>query len=647
MNSANIISLIISLSISCTGIAILFFPTTILSTFGTCLLESSREFSTLEIFQARMIGALFLQYGWTCGALVYMSKASSLRGDDDSTSRQENRGNDSDVIAKSTASRLSLSSEAIMGLILVLFGVFYSFLGSTRNSSSDTVDENEENSCESATLLALVGVGSGMFLLACTGLMISFSPRDTSRMDSRRGENASSTATIGENNIINQHDNMVPLLSSDHLESSDDGIMDNLEEGGEAIEQTCRDHESESENERTPDNITVEEGEQQQEFSRITGIRRIIKLAGPHTFYLYLGCLVLLVRLPFSLSIPHFVSTTIGALSRSEYDKATLNIGLLFGFGTIDAALDFWCVFLFGLCNQRIVRGVRVDTFAAILRQEIAFFDVNKSGDLASRLSSDCGEMGGDLTWFFRFSIESVVRITGIVTYMLIRSPKLGLCTISAMPIVASVNKMYGDWLNQNAIEVQTALAEANSVAQETLSCVRTVIGSTSEGFEHSKYQKMIERYYNLNVRQLFAQGIYYMIVSTFLINTCVQALLLYMGMLLIRHGDLTPDILLAFMLYQSGLQNEVMNLFNSFTSLIKSSGAGDKVFELLDRVTPAPGTGSTIEGNAVDTVDKRNSNIQMQAIGFTYPSRLDSRILCNFNLDIPAGKTIALVGSR
>jgi hypothetical protein len=111
-----------------------------------------------------------------------------------------------------------------------------------------------------------------------------------------------------------------------------------------------------------------------------------------------------------------------------------------------------------------------------MLRQDIGFFDSRTSGDLSSRLNSDCGEMAGDLvsceltllrfimliifhrnrcdalvilshyctfaglffpyftlgalfvrqTWFFRFSIESVVRITGITAYMLLRSPKLG-----------------------------------------------------------------------------------------------------------------------------------------------------------------------------------------------------------------------------
>jgi len=87
--------------------------------------------------------------------------------------------------------------------------------------------------------------------------------------------------------------------------------------------------------------------------SRIRGTTRLLKLAAPQVFYLYIGCAVLLIRLPFSLSIPHFVSTILGAVSRGDFSAARREILLLFILGTIDAAFDFWCVFLFGYANQR------------------------------------------------------------------------------------------------------------------------------------------------------------------------------------------------------------------------------------------------------------------------------------------------------
>jgi hypothetical protein len=147
--------------------------------------------------------------------------------------------------------------------------------------------------------------------------------------------------------------------------------------------------------------------------SRLRGTSRLLKLAGSESRYLWAGIVVLLVRLPFSLSIPHFVSTNITNLMNKDFDGAKLEILLLFLLGTVDSILDFWCVFLFGKAKENIVRTLRVDTFASMLRQDQAFFDKTNSGELISRLTSDCGEMAGDLTWFFRFSVEAVVRILG------------------------------------------------------------------------------------------------------------------------------------------------------------------------------------------------------------------------------------------
>jgi len=169
-------------------------------------------------------------------------------------------------------------------------------------------------------------------------------------------------------------------------------------------------------------------------------------------------------------------------------------------------------------------------------------------------------------------------------------------------------------------------------------------------------------------------------VVSTFLCNTIVQGTLLFIGLLLIKNGRLTPGVLLAFMLYQSQLQNESMNLFNSYTSLIKSSGAGDKVFALLDRSPPPPSTGfADGSGNTDDddgggdgddghvdespfpseqalctretapppqhSTKRQQYDVILEKVSFRYPSRPENTVLHELDLEIPKGKTVALVG--
>jgi len=397
-----------------------------------------------------------------------------------------------------------------------------------------------------------------------------------------------------------------------------------------------------------------EQQQRQQQQSKKSNNRRkatmrLLKLAAPQKMTLYAGCLVLLVRLPFSLSIPHFVASSLGHLSTSDYDAARDDVLYLLLCGTIDAMLDFWCVYLFGVANQRIIKTVRLTLFQKILGFEVGFFDKNKTGELISRLTADTTEMAGDLTWFFRFSIESIVRISGIVTYMLITSPKLGFVACTMIPIIAAINKRYGSWLHDNSKKVQSALAAANATATETLSCITTVISFAGEDYEYKKYNEKVEANFLLSVKQIFMQGVYYMVVSTFLINTIVQGSLLLAGGMMVKSGDLGLGVLIAFMLYQSQLQSEVLNLFQSYTSLVKSSGAGDKVFQLIDRKSLPPATasaGTTPLQNATAGFTQAEDTIEFKDLSFSYPSRPNQLVLRNLSFKIPLGSTYAFVGS-
>eukprot|EP00804_Cyclotella_cryptica_P002015 CCRYP_007442-RB/>CCRYP_007442-RB protein AED:0.10 eAED:0.10 QI:445/1/0.91/1/0.90/0.83/12/85/927 len=554
--------------------------------------------------------------------------------------------------------RLLLFLHAILGLAFVGVGLF-NLETAEVNHSYDDNDNTSHNRCSSLKDQTILWIGVAIVCSASIGLMASFCPEskpynrdpDVSGKSSffcccnRRRRIIPYTQYTHHNGDISEpllpsrgqlgaveDNNMVP--EADLSSERDDGNLENEDDSNLGTESNGEVH----------GKLHVDE---EATSSRLRGTTRLLKLAGRESMYLWIGIVVLLIRLPFSLSIPNFVSATIGDLIDADYDGAKRNILLLFLLGSVDSVLDFWCIFLFGYAKENIVKSVRIDTFVSILKQEQAFFDRSNTGDLISRLTADCGEMAGDLTWFFRFSVEAFVRIVGISTYMIIRCPFLGLCTVGIVPIVGIINKLYGDWLGKNASSVQNSLADATSSAHESLACIKTVITSASEEHEGAKYAKKINVLYALNIRQLIAQGVYFMVVSTFLINTCVQAALLLVGSILIEEGKLTAEVLLAFMLYQGQLQEYTLNLFQSYSSLIKSSGAGDRVFYLLDRKPPPPATGNekvkllTTSLNDTTTSD----SITMRNVYFSYPTRPDSLALNRLSLHIESGSLVALVG--
>ena len=133
------------------------------------------------------------------------------------------------------------------------------------------------------------------------------------------------------------------------------------------------------------------------------------------------------------------------------------------------------------------------------------------------------------------------------------------------------------------------------------------------------------------------------MVISTFLINTCVQALLLYVGSLLVLDGQMDVAVLVAFMLYQGQLQEYCANGLDGITNVIRSVGAGREVFAILAR-TPR---GSGREGGGlVPDAAGGGWRVEFSDVSFSYPSRAAAPpALSGVSFAAAVGETVAICG--
>jgi ATP-binding cassette subfamily B (MDR/TAP) protein 9 len=139
--------------------------------------------------------------------------------------------------------------------------------------------------------------------------------------------------------------------------------------------------------------------------------RRLLRFAAPEAPWITAGLLALLLRLPFSLAMPHFVSVALGRVIANDMPAARAAVRSFFAVGLANASLDFFNWWLFVVAQQRIIRRVHNELFAAIISSEIAFFDAASTGSLVSRLTSDCGQLANDLTWIFRCARQQRERL--------------------------------------------------------------------------------------------------------------------------------------------------------------------------------------------------------------------------------------------
>ena len=81
------------------------------------------------------------------------------------------------------------------------------------------------------------------------------------------------------------------------------------------------------------------------------------------------------------------MSRAIGSCIDGDEERLRTSLELFAIAGGVNAALDFWNVFLFTFVQNRIVRRLRSTLFAKILGQEIGYFDVTSGGSISSRLT--------------------------------------------------------------------------------------------------------------------------------------------------------------------------------------------------------------------------------------------------------------------
>ena len=149
----------------------------------------------------------------------------------------------------------------------------------------------------------------------------------------------------------------------------------------------------------------------------------------------------------------------------------------------------FSAIFSFGkwfsleIAGERVVARLRKQLFGSIIEQEIGMFDVTKTGELVNRLSADTTILKTACTTQVAQTLQSLVQVIISIGYVFYLSWKLTLIVLSVLPVIIIVGRFYGQYYRKQSRINQDRLAEATTVAQESISLVRTVKSFSQEQY--------------------------------------------------------------------------------------------------------------------------------------------------------------------
>lgn len=370
--------------------------------------------------------------------------------------------------------------------------------------------------------------------------------------------------------------------------------------------------------------------------------RKLLGLAYPERRRLAAAVGFLTISSVISMSAPFFLGKIIDVIYTNptvDYSDNLTRLCLgLSGVFLCGAAANAIRVYLMQTSGQRIVNRLRTSLFSSILRQEVAFFDKTRTGELINRLSSDTELLGRSVTENLSDGLRAGAQASVGISMMFFISPNLATFVLSVVPPVSIIAVIYGRYLRKLTKVTQDSLAQATQLAEERIGNVRTVRAFGKEMTERDKYASKVDYVMQLARKEAFARAGFF--GATGLSGNLIVLSVLYKGGLLMGSAHMTVGELSSFLMYAFWVGISIGGLSSFYSELMKGLGAGGRLWELLEREPKLPFN----EGVILNEKSFQGA-LEFKNVHFAYPARPEVPIFQDFSLSIPSGSVTALVG--
>ncbi|KAL5898624.1 hypothetical protein ACKVWM_000036 [Pyricularia oryzae] len=295
----------------------------------------------------------------------------------------------------------------------------------------------------------------------------------------------------------------------------------------------------------------------------------------------------------------------------------------------------------FAKCSERLIRRVRNMTFGHLLRQDQAFFDDMETGALLSFLSTETANIAGlSGATLGTLLTVSTTLIAALVLGLLI-GWKLSLVIASAVPVLLACGYLRFHMLAKFFRHSQDSFAQSASIANETITLLRTVAAFVREDEALAEYRRIIKKQQHKSlISTLRSSALYAASSSAFFLAFALG--FWYGGTLLARREYDQFQFFVCFSAIVFGAQS-AGTFFSYAREMGDAHGAAVKLKRLSDR-RPAIDTWS--EAGAAVNRSSSTGAIEFRNVDFSYPKQSDRLVLQNLSLRIPAGQYVGLVGA-
>ncbi|KAL8739320.1 MAG: hypothetical protein Q9181_000051 [Wetmoreana brouardii] len=329
-----------------------------------------------------------------------------------------------------------------------------------------------------------------------------------------------------------------------------------------------------------------------------------------------------------------------GTTSHSHFNSELAKFTLYFVYLAIgEFVLIYLCTVGFIYTGEHITQKIREQYLAAILRQNIAFFDKLGAGEITTRITADTNLVQDGISEKIALTLTAVATFVTAFIIAFIKYWKLTLIlssTVFAIVAIMGGGSSFIIKYNKQSLE---SYALGGTVAEEVISSIRNATAFSTQDKLARQYETHLTEAEKWGLKLKFALAI--MIGGMMAVIYLNYSLSFWQGSRYLVAGEMNLasvlTIMLAIMIGAFSLGNVAPNA-QAFTTSVAAAG---KIFNTIDRVSPLDP-----KSEAGEKLDHVKGTVELRNIKHIYPSRSEVVVMEGVNLVVPAGKTTALVGA-
>ena len=310
-------------------------------------------------------------------------------------------------------------------------------------------------------------------------------------------------------------------------------------------------------------------------------------------------------------------------------------IGVIISIFLLKNVSNYLAMYYATFLRNGVLKDLRNALYSKVVSFPLAFYSEKRKGDTISRISADVDEVKNSVLSVLEMIVREPLTIIFSLAFMLFISPKLTLFVFLFLPISGFLISKVGKSLKRGSLKVQEEQGVFLSILEETMGGLRIIKAFHAEELFQNKFENSNERYYEHSNKVMNRQNVASPLSELLGIIT-IGVLLVYGGYLVFVDRTLDASFFLGYIMLAYNILTPAKAIAKASYSIKRADGSALRILELLESENTIVDIENPIQKEGFD------HSISIKNISFKYE---DQYVLQDFSLEIPKGKTVALVG--